>query len=55
VVDQGTTIQGIKMSRGVEPILVIRQEIVVLPKAEPIITKGVLVAIRVRYSESKLN
>jgi hypothetical protein len=39
------------MSRGVEPVLVIRQEIVVILKAEPTIAKGVPMAIRARYNE----
>jgi hypothetical protein len=39
------------MSRGVELIFVTKQEIVDLPKAEPIVAKGVLMAERVRYSE----
>jgi hypothetical protein len=43
------------MSRGVEPILVIRQEIIVLPRAKPIVVEGVPMAVRVRYNEPKLN
>jgi hypothetical protein len=34
VVEQKATTQGIKMSKKVEPILVTRQEIVVLPRAK---------------------
>jgi hypothetical protein len=37
VVEQEAIIQGIRMSRGAEPVLITRQEIVVLPKAEPTI------------------
>jgi hypothetical protein len=43
------------MFRGVEPVLAFRQETIVLPKVEPIVTKGVHVAIRVRYSEPILH
>jgi hypothetical protein len=43
------------MSKGVEPVLVIRQETLVLPKVKPTMAKCVLVAIRVRYSEPKFN
>jgi hypothetical protein len=51
--EQEVIIQGIKMSRGVESVFVIRQKIVVLPKIEPTMAEGVLVAIKVRYSEPK--
>jgi hypothetical protein len=43
------------MSKGVELVLVTRQETVILPKAEPIIAQGVLVVVKVKYSEPKLN
>ncbi len=43
------------MSKGIELVLVTRQETIVLPKAKPIVAKGVLVAIRVKYNEPKLN
>jgi hypothetical protein len=43
------------MPRGVELVLVTRQEIVVLRKVETIVIEGVLVAIRVRYIEPKFN
>jgi len=43
------------MSRGVELIFVTRQEIVILPKAEPTLAKGVPMAVRVMYSELRLN
>jgi hypothetical protein len=42
VVEQEATTQGIKMSKGVEPLLVTRQEIVVLL----IVVEGVPMAIR---------
>jgi hypothetical protein len=45
-VEQKFTTQGIKMFRRVEPVLVTRQEIVVLLKVELTIAKGVLVAIK---------
>jgi hypothetical protein len=40
VVEQKAITQGIKIFKGVELILVTRQEIIVLPKAEPTIAKG---------------
>ncbi len=43
------------MSKKVEPILVTKQEIVVLPKAEPIVAEHVHVAIKVKYNEPKFN
>jgi len=36
------------MSRGVEPLLVTRYETIVLLKAKPIVTEGVIVVVRVR-------
>jgi hypothetical protein len=39
------------MSKGVEFAFVTRQEIVVLPREEPIIAKGVIMAVKVRYNE----
>ncbi len=55
MVEQETTTQGIRMSRGVELVLVTRQETVVLPKVEPIVAQGVPMAIRAGYNEPKLN
>ncbi len=43
------------MSKRVEPILVTRQETIVLPKTKLAIKKGVHMAIRMRYSEPKFN
>ncbi len=43
------------MPRGVELVLVTRQEIVVLRKVETIVIEGVLVVVRVRYIEPKFN
>jgi hypothetical protein len=43
------------MFRGVELILVTRQETIVLLKAEPTIAKNVPLVVRVRYSEPKFN
>jgi hypothetical protein len=43
------------MSKGIEPILVIRQGIISLPRVEPTLAKGVHVVIKIRYSEPKLN
>jgi len=38
------------MSKGIEPILITRQELVVLLRAEPIIVEGVPMAVKVRYN-----
>jgi hypothetical protein len=54
-VEQKATIQCIKVSKGVEPIPVTRQEIVVLPKAKPIVGEGVPMAVKVKYSEPKFD
>jgi hypothetical protein len=43
------------MSRGVGPILVTRQENVILPKVEPTIAQGILVVVKARYSKPILN
>jgi len=43
------------MSNIVKPVLVTRQETIILPKAEPTITERVRVVVKVRYSEPKLN
>ncbi len=37
MVEHKTVTQGIKMSKGVELIFITRQEIVTLPKVEPIV------------------
>jgi hypothetical protein len=55
VVEQEAGTQGIIMSRGVESILVTKQETIVLPIVEPTVAEGVHVAIRIRYSEPRLN
>jgi hypothetical protein len=55
VVEQKATIQGIKMSRRVELVLVTRQETIVLPRAKPTIVEGGPVAIRMRYNEPRFN
>jgi hypothetical protein len=55
VVEQEAATQGIIMFKGVELIFVIRQENIVLPIVEPTITKGVPMAIRIKYSEPRLN
>ncbi len=47
--------QGIRMSKGIEPVLVSRQEIIFLPKAKLTITKGVLMVVKVKYNEPRLN
>jgi hypothetical protein len=43
------------MSKRVEPVFVIRQKTIVLPKVEPIVIEHVHVAIRVRYNEPIFN
>jgi hypothetical protein len=43
------------MSRGVDLVLVTRQEIVVLPKVEPIVAQGVLMVVKVKYSKPILD
>jgi len=43
------------MSKGVESILVTRQETVVLPKVEPTVVESVCVVIKVRYNEPIFN
>jgi hypothetical protein len=43
------------MSKGVESILVTRQETIVLPRAKLIVVEGVLVVVRMRYNEPKFN
>jgi hypothetical protein len=43
------------MSKGVELVLVIRQETIILPKVEPIVAQGVHVVIKANYNEPKLN
>jgi hypothetical protein len=55
MVKQKVAIRGIRMSRAIESILVIKQETVVLPRVKPIVAKGVSMAIKVRYSEPILN
>jgi hypothetical protein len=55
VVEQEVTTQGITMSRRVEPVLVIRQKIIDLPRVKPTLIEGVPMAIRVKYSEPRLN
>jgi hypothetical protein len=55
VVEQKATAQGIKMSKGVESILLTREETIVLPRVEPTITKGVHVVVKIKYNVPKLN
>jgi hypothetical protein len=43
------------MSKGVEQVLVTRQEIVVLPKAKLTMVECVLVVVKMKYSEPKFN
>jgi hypothetical protein len=55
VVEQETVTQGIRMSRGVESIIITRQETIFLPNAEPIVAESALAVVKVRYNEPKLN
>jgi hypothetical protein len=43
------------MSRIIELAFVTKQETIVLPRAEPIVAKGVHVAVRIKYSEPIFN
>ncbi len=53
--EQRVVARGIRMSRGVEPIFVIKQETTFLPKVKPTLVKGVPMVIRVKYSEPRHN
>ncbi len=55
MVEQEVTTQGIRMSKGVEPVLITIQEIIVLLRVEPKVVKGVHVIVRGRYNEPKFN
>ncbi len=55
MVEQEVTTWGIKMSRRIELILITKQETIVLPGAKSTVAQGVLVAIKVKYNERKLN
>ncbi len=55
VIEQEAATQGIKMSRGIELILVTRQETIVLPRAKLTVVEHVPMAIRLRYNEPKFN
>jgi len=55
VVEQEATTQGIKMSKQVEPILIIREKIIILPRAEPTIVEGILAIVKIKYSEPRFN
>ncbi len=55
VIEREVTTQGVRMSRRIELLLVIKQEIAVLPKIKLTLIVGVHVAVRVRYNEPKFN
>ncbi len=55
MVEQEATTQGTIMFRGVELVFVIKQETVVLPRAKPIVAKGVHVVVKIKYNECKFN
>jgi hypothetical protein len=43
------------MSRGIELVLEIRKEIIILPRAKLTVVEHVPMAIRLRYNEPKFN
>jgi hypothetical protein len=43
------------MSKGVEPILIAKQAIIILPRTRSTIAKGVPMVVKIKYSEPKLN
>jgi hypothetical protein len=43
------------MSKGVELVLVTKQETIVLPKAKPTMAQGVPMAVKIKYNEPILN
>ncbi len=55
IIEQEAITHGIKISRRVEPILITKQENVILLKAKPTMAKGVLMAVRVRYNEPRVH
>jgi hypothetical protein len=55
VVEQEVATQGIKMSRGVKPIFVTKQETVVLLRTKSTMVENVLVVVKMRYSEPKFH
>ncbi len=55
MVEQKAITHGIKMSKGVEPILITKQETIVLSRAKPTIVEGIHVVVKVNYSEPRLN
>jgi hypothetical protein len=55
VIEQEAATQGIKISRGIELVLVTIQETIVLPKAKLIVVEHVHVVIKVRYNEPRFN
>jgi len=55
VVEQESTIQGIKMFKGVKLVFITKQKIVTLSRIEPIVVEGVHVVIKVKCNEPKFN
>jgi hypothetical protein len=55
VVEQKAATQGIKMSKGIEAVLITKPKIIVLPRVEVIVVEGVPMDVKVRYSEPKLS
>ncbi len=55
VIEKKVATHGIKISRGVELVLVTEKKNIVLPKAKPTIVEGVFMAVKVRYCEPIFN
>jgi len=51
VVEQKAPTQGIIISKGVESVLITKQEVVVLLRVEPTVVEDVPMAVIVKYSE----
>ncbi len=54
VVEQEATTQGIRISKRIEPVLITKQETIILPRTKPTIAKGVPMVVKVKYSEPKI-
>jgi hypothetical protein len=55
VVEQEATTQGIKLSKQVELVLVIRKIYIILPRVKPTIGEGIIAVIKIRYNEPRFN
>jgi hypothetical protein len=43
------------MPKGIELVLITRQETIILPRAKPIVVEGLFVVVKARYNEPKFN